>query len=622
MPGIYGAVDLVHDSLDITKDFGKVMVHEPWYIHDKWQGNHAVLGCIHTGILCTEKQPAKIREGKLQLVLHGYIVDLDYHINWLEKNGCIPSIRWSPSLVAVHLYNKIGNKFIDRLNGSFAIAVWDQINGQLSLFTDRFGTRPIYYTCDEHKLLFSSEVKCILQDSKVNRGIDIKSVSSLLTFGTVICDQTLFKAIKKVPAGSQVLYNGNGISKMKYWDIVYKEDATQVSIPDYANEMGVLLEKAVSRCLQTNSKVGLALSGGLDSRYVGGYLGRMYEGSLHTYSFGRKGCPDLSYAAKVAKVLGSQHHKFITAGEYVYKNSQDSLLLTDCMLDLFDTQASIINQEAKKEDVDVIWTGFIGDVIWGGSFLTESMINRRIKDHQFAEEVHDSFAFFMPSSVQKQLFRPKIWSQIEGSTLDSIDRILAECKASDPANRADYVFLRTRMQNFTLMANLMLFTKNFDYQIPTIDNDLLDFSLGLPPKMRFNYNIYLTAVRKQFPELSKIPWTKTGLPLSMSKTRQEIARFSTKCENSLRYRIKRYSRGKIMIPYRNMDWHCLDNWSRTVLKSYIESILLSESCLSRPFINPDALKQLISDHMNNKIDVTFMLSPLLTLELWHQVYLD
>ncbi len=621
MPGIYGIVDLSGEHLNAQTDIGVAMKYEPWYVHDRWTDDQVLLGRVHQGILSPEKQPASNHDGTLKLVLHGYLVDLDHHISWLKRQGRFDD-QQSPSSVALCLYQRLGECFVERLNGSFTIAIWDGVHHRLLLLTDRFGSRPVYYTQYRNKLLFGSEIKCLLQDKRVQRRVDPKSVASLLTFGTVIGDRTLFYDIEKVPSGSVLEFDGQSVKVQKYWDFVYYEGPAKGTIQDYADEMGRLLRQAIRRCLQTNSKVGLALSGGLDSRIVGGYLAQELGHGFHTYSFGRSRCPDLSYASQVAKALGSHHHAFITNGEYVQENAYESLLLTEGMLDLLDTQTTIVSQNAKRSDVSVFWTGFMLDLLWGGSYLSWGVFDWKARGHEFVDSLHNRIPIFMPVEVQKRLFRPDFWTQVEGSTKETVGQVLDNCEAEQDANRADYVFLRTRVQHFTMMANLILLTKKFEYQIPTIDNDLLEYSLTLPVEMRLDYRVYSKAMIEQFPSLARIPLSGTRLSLIMTQGRSQIRYVSDRINKSLRYRLKRYSRGRIVLPHRNREWHDLKLWSRTTLRSYIESILLSDRSLSTPLFRPEVLRQLVSDHMKNSANGTFWLSPLLTLELWYQAFID
>lgn len=621
MPGIYGVVDFSSNQLNMHRDIGIAMKHESWYIHERWLSNQVLLGRVHQGILSLEKQPASACDGTLQLVLHGYIVDLDKHASWLAQQGKFTH-QQSPSSIALCLYQILGERFVERLNGSFAIAIWDGTHSRLLLFTDRFGSRPLYFIRSHQTLLFASEIKCLLNDSIVRRNIDLRSVASLLTFGTVIGERTLFQDIEKLSFGSMLEFNKEGVKTRRFWDFIYNEEPAKGTIQDYADELRRLLRQAIQRCLQTNCKVGVALSGGLDSRIVAGFLAQELGYGFHTYSFGRPHCPDLAYASQVARTLGSCHHSFLTHGEYVYENADESLLLTEGMLDLLDTQATILAKNIQRNDVSVILTGFMADLIFGGSFISRRVLDWRLRGSEFVDVLHNRFAFFMPVEVQKRLFRSNIWTQIEGSTREEVARILSDCTAYEDGNRADYVFLRTRVQHFTLMANLVLLTRKFEYQIPTIDNDLLDYSLKLPVEMRLGYKVYSKAMIEQFPVLARIPRTGTDLPLIISQSRLRTRRFSEKICNSLRYRLQKYSKGKVMFQEPNRDWHDLERWSRTKLRPYIESILLSDRCLSRPLFNPEAVQQIVSDHMNKKINGTFWLSPLLTLELWHRAFID
>src|SRR5439155_869613 len=176
----------------------------------------------------------------------------------------------SDTEVIVHLYEELGTKCLERLNGMFAFALWDGKQKSLFLARDRTGKKPLHYCLHRGHFLFASEIKALLQHRLVSRELDLKSLNKYLAYEYVPAPHTIFKAIKKLEPGHYLLFRGGAAVTSQYWDIPMEyypiSDRTEAQDID---ELKGLLERAVTARLEAaDVPVGLFVSGGLDSGVV------------------------------------------------------------------------------------------------------------------------------------------------------------------------------------------------------------------------------------------------------------------------------------------------------------------------------------------------------------------
>src|SRR6185503_9177190 len=120
--------------------------------------------------------------------------------------------------VLIHLYEELGIDMVRELNGMFAFAIWDSRRQQLHLARDRYGIKPLFYTWQGGRFLFGSEIKCILQDPRFRRRIDLQALHDFLSFDYVPGEQTAFEDISEVPPAHRMTINAAGQSEVeRYW---------------------------------------------------------------------------------------------------------------------------------------------------------------------------------------------------------------------------------------------------------------------------------------------------------------------------------------------------------------------------------------------------------------------
>lgn len=214
------------------------------------------------------QQPLHDGTGTVWTVFNGEIFNFVELRAELERDGVRFRTR-SDTEVIVHLYRRDGDRFVDRLNGQFAIALWDASRRRLLLARDRAGIRPLYYTRARDRHWFASECKALLEVLPDRARIDPDGLLQAFTLWGPSDPDTLFEGIRSLPPGYLLAIEADGRESLtRYWDWRFPRAGDPppfASIDDAVHELRALLADAVRLQLRADVPVGAYLSGGLDS---------------------------------------------------------------------------------------------------------------------------------------------------------------------------------------------------------------------------------------------------------------------------------------------------------------------------------------------------------------------
>ena len=215
----------------------------------------------------------------------------------------------SDTEVIVHSYEQYGEGFTSRLNGMFAIALWDAPNKKLVLARDRMGIKPLYYTMQNGGLLFASEIKGILQ-AQIPRAVDRASLFAIMNLGYVPGDRTLLDGVFKLPPSSILVYKDGSIKVSQYWDVPPVETLTDED--NVVANLQRVLEESVRDQLVADVPVGCFLSGGLDTGIIVAYASKALSQPLKTFCMGfGEDTDEFRDARLVAEHFGTDHHEIM-----------------------------------------------------------------------------------------------------------------------------------------------------------------------------------------------------------------------------------------------------------------------------------------------------------------------
>jgi asparagine synthase (glutamine-hydrolysing) len=255
-------------------------------------------------------QPIASEDGRVVVVFNGEIYNhLDLRRE-LEARGHRFSTR-ADTEVLVHGYEEWGPEgLLTRLNGMFAVAVWDDARDRLFLARDRLGIKPLYYTEASGAFYFASEVKCFQPVEGISFEPDPEALPEYLALRYVPAPRTLFRGIRKLPAGHCMFVDASGSEVRQYWSLV--PSASGLSPEEWEEGFGELFLDAVRIRLMSEVPLGAYLSAGLDSNLVVWAMSRELDRPVSTYSIGFGGRHDETAGARAsAKLLGTDHHEIM-----------------------------------------------------------------------------------------------------------------------------------------------------------------------------------------------------------------------------------------------------------------------------------------------------------------------
>lgn len=261
------------------------------------------------------KQPIYNRDQTIGVVFNGEIYNYQLLRQELESKGYIFKTSTDTEVI-VHGYEAYGTDIFGRLNGMFAIALWDARNQRAVLVRDRLGQKPLYYTAINHTLYFASELKVFNVLPGFSKEIDHTAFMKFIDQTYCGGQQSIFKNVKKIPAGSFLIYEGGNHSMRQYWKLPELSPGL-MNFEESKSVLDELISDAVNIRLMSDVPLGVFLSGGLDSSLVAYYAQKHSVQKIHTYTvkFAEGSFDESPHARKVAEFLGTNHTEELVSPE-------------------------------------------------------------------------------------------------------------------------------------------------------------------------------------------------------------------------------------------------------------------------------------------------------------------
>ncbi len=323
-------------------------------------------------------QPMESHNQRYVMVFNGEIYNFQEIKKELEKHPrFVPygNENWhtnSDTEVILEAFSVWGANFITRVNGMFAIAIYDKKTGTITLFRDRVGIKPIYYFNDGKTFAFASELKSLVSLNYVKEklSVNLQSVSQFLYLGFIPTPLSFYNEIKKFPAGSRAEFKKGVLKIEPYWSIYNSIDSDVYSdFDEVKKQLKILIESSVKYRLISDVPFGTFLSGGIDSSLVTAVAQNIVGTSLNTFSIGfsdKSFVNEAPYARAVASYLGTNHHEFIVT-------EKDALELIPGLFNVYDEPfgdssalpTMLVSKLAKKH-VTMTLSGDGGDELFMG----------------------------------------------------------------------------------------------------------------------------------------------------------------------------------------------------------------------------------------------------------------
>ncbi|MBI4090965.1 MAG: asparagine synthase (glutamine-hydrolyzing), partial [Candidatus Komeilibacteria bacterium] len=314
----------------------------------------------------TGHQPMTSADGNATIIFNGEIYNYrELKSELLQKNS-YPFRGTSDTEVLLALYQIYGIDFLKKINGMFALALYDKRNGSLFLTRDRMGKKPLYYTVIGGTLIFGSEPKALLQHPACVRKLNLTALNDYLHYEYVPTPYSIFEGISKLEPAHSALWQQGKLTTHPFWSMDFTEK--RIAEADALKKLDAELQRSVAQRLVADVPLGIFLSGGLDSSTIAYYAQKASTQKIKTYSIGFKesSFDESAFARMVAEHLGTDHHEQILS-------AKDSLELIPHIADLLDepmADPSIIPtyllSKFTREHVTVALGGDGGDELFAG----------------------------------------------------------------------------------------------------------------------------------------------------------------------------------------------------------------------------------------------------------------
>ena len=256
-------------------------------------------------------QPLSNEDGRVWVMLNGEIYNyLELHDDLIKRGHRFST--HSDTETIVHLYEEYGEECFARLRGMFAIALWDSKEHRLLLARDRVGKKPLYYASDQKRILFGSELKCLLAADSLPRGIDTQALSDYFSLGYVPAPKTIYRAAKKLLPGNYLVASAKGIRIERYWDISFNHVENRSEV-EWCEILRHQLCEVTRMRLMSEVPLGAFLSGGVDSSAVVAMMAKIMRRPVTTCSIGfeEQEYDESAFARKVSEQFHTDHHEQI-----------------------------------------------------------------------------------------------------------------------------------------------------------------------------------------------------------------------------------------------------------------------------------------------------------------------
>lgn len=324
MCGICGFVGKGDPS--VLKDMNGVLTHrgpdDEGYWHDAREGVY--LAHKRLSILDLEggNQPMWTQDGSLGVVFNGEIYNHLPLREELSGKGHVFRTDHSDTEVLLHGYREWGPDLPGRLNGMWAFALYDRRGKKLFLSRDRFGKKPLFYSCRNGTFAFASELTALIRHPGIPASLSPLSLKKYFAYGYIPAPHSLYERVHKLPGGFNLLLDTSNLelTLRRYWDFVLEplDRIPENPEEEWGEQLRTLLEEAVRKRLMSDVPLGIFLSGGIDSSAITAFAAKHVEqGRLKTFSIGfeEASFDESRYAAAVADRFGTEHHQEVLSME-------------------------------------------------------------------------------------------------------------------------------------------------------------------------------------------------------------------------------------------------------------------------------------------------------------------
>jgi len=578
-------------------------------------------------------QPLDNEDGSVWVTYNGEIYNFPQLRDELIRRGHELRTR-SDTEVLVHLYEEHGADMVRHLDGMFAFAIHDAREGRgrerLLLFRDRVGKKPLYYADLGGRLVFGSELKALLRHPEVRRELDPVATSHYLSLLVVPAPYTIFRGIRKLPAGHLLECDASGIRIRRYWSYLDHLETNGAGRGDdavSARRIRDLVFQAVEKRLISDVPLGAFLSGGLDSSTVVGVMAKLMGPGVKSFSIGFEGSgrhDELAYAALVAKRFRTDHTEIVLRPDII-GTIETIARYADEPFAVSSSIPTYLLSKAARQHVTVVLTGDGGDEVFAGypTYVFERWA--RIYRH-FPSVLHQALGRAAGLLAERSESAP-------GRLAAKVERFTAAARQDVGGRRLGWgtgfperdkqALLLDRASATGVQSTAGYLRSSIDgwgSDDPAVLANAIDFQVFLPDEMltKVDRMTMAASVEARCPLLDQdLVEYVAGIPMRQKVNGRSAA--------GLKH-LLRFSMGELLPPEtvgrRKQGFVVpLDDWFRGGARGFLQRTLSPERVERRGVFSPEAVSDLVGRHLAGRTNAANRLYALLAFEIWADEYL-
>ena len=494
----------------------------------------------------------------------------------------------------IQMYEQEGKQFVEKMNGLFCGLLIDRERQKIFLFNDRYGIRRIYFHEKGGDFYFASEAKALLRILPELREFSAEGVADFLTFGCTLDWKTLFKGIEILPGGSLWSFEQGNCHKDKYFSTQTWESQPELAPDEYENRFQETFKRIVPRYFESSSKIGIALTGGLDTRMI---MACRPDTNGHTtcYTFsGNDGQTlDDRIAKRVADAVGLEHQLLRLEKDFFSNfatHADKAVFATDGCAGILNAHEPYFNRHARQL-APIRLTG------------------------NYGSEILRAISTFKPVPFAPELLNPDWRSKIDSRTQHLATR-----------KNQPMTFAAFQEVPWNLFGNLAAGRSQLQFRTPYLDNELVSLAFQAPDQIRKSSMPSIRLIRANDPKLNEIP-TDRGFAGQNSGLKFLWRRIFAETTFKLDY-YNSEGLPSFCAPFEPVFKTATSgfgifglhkflryrSWFRNEFADYVRGILSGLQTKMNDFWNPNFINRMASEHIEGRKNYSREINMVLTLE--------
>lgn len=594
-----------------------------------WIDNDLNIGFAHRRLSIIDlskeaSQPMIDSSGSLIITYNGEI----YNYRELKKELELKGYKFKSSSdteVILNLFMEYGHSLVEKLDGIYAFAIWDKRSRELFIVRDEFGIKPLYYSVGNDYLIFSSELKSLLEFEYLPKDINHTAIKDYLSYLYSPAPDTILKSINKLEPGSYLVFKDcKLVKKQRFFDVSYdlKNIDNKSSVEELSKKLAGNLKNAVEKQMVSDVPVGAFLSGGLDSSAIVAFAReRISKINCFTIDFdstskGWEGFTrDFPYAKRVAEYLDVNLHRITVGPELITGLKEMVYDLDEPVADPASLNVKFISQLARENGIKVLLSGSGGDDIFTGYRRHYAVMQEK-----YWAWLPESFRVLLEKSSKRFSSRNALLRRVKKAFANAgrntneriagyfrwadnqlINNVFSDdvllCNDNDTlveligknerfTDLGKMLYLETKGflpdQNL-LYTDKMSMNKGVEVRVPFLDKSLVSFAATIPDHMKQNGNcgkwVFKKAMEPYLPhDIIYRPKTGFGVPLR--------------------------------------------HWLHNEISCDVNELLSEDAVNRRAIFKYNEVKKIIELDKSGQEDYTYLIFSLMCIEMWLRRFID